>query len=262
MNSSVEGITAQKTKATFEYQRTLFPIDIAITYPNDQQSADLSIIAAGTDGRHYAVKTTNDGKGFVPATELFCYELARELNIATPEYQIVRLKDSSLAFGSVWEGGAHITKELIQMWAILTGKKPVMNLKGFLSRVYALDLFINNIDRHFGNFIFRDSYKTNIGLAYDFGRAWYEISPYSYEAVKHETNTQIYHNYIVKSGHYDKVLAANALTEISKIDVHRISQILEIIPEEWLPVSIRNELLAWWGESDMSSRINKLKGFL
>ncbi|MBU3019036.1 hypothetical protein KO519_15210 [Paraglaciecola agarilytica] len=247
---------------TYSYQKNLFPIDIAVTYPNDQGTADLSVIGTGADGRDYAIKTIADGNGFVPITELFCYELARALSIATPEFQIVKLKTHELAFGSVWEGGAGITKTLPDMLKILKGELPVRNLKALLSKVYAFDLFVNNIDRHFGNFLFRTSYRENIGLAFDFGRSWYEISPYDFQALEPHNNTNKYHLYAKHFKRYDRELASNTLTEISKIEQDTILQILSMAPSEWLSTEDKDKFVNWWGSSDMIERINKLKGEL
>jgi hypothetical protein len=246
----------------YAYQKNLFPIEIVATYPNESGSADLSMIGTGVDGRDYAIKTCSDGKGYVPITELFCYELARALNIATPDFQIVKIRSGELAFGSVWEGGVQLISQVTELEKILSGTKPVRNLKAFISRVFALDLFINNIDRHFGNFLFRSSYNSHIGLAYDFGRAWYEINPFGYEVVQKNSKT-IQCNFFARNfNQYDRSLASNALDEISVIENSSIRDILLRAPELWLKESERIEFLNWWGSSEMQNRINTLKGSL
>ena len=240
-------------------QRQMFPIEVQDIYRNDQGSADLRLIATAMNGKDYAVKTIEDGNGYVPATELFCYELARELSIATPNYNFIKLKDDSVAFGSEWEGGVREIKEVAQIWAILKGRVEIIGLKPFLSRVYALDLFINNIDRHFGNYIFRDSYSGVIALAYDFSRAWYAFEPFGYESLEDNYNTAICHNTIIQEGHFDPETAKNTLDEVSRIDKSSINRILAMIPEVWLDDETKKELLQWWGGTDMVDRIIKLK---
>ncbi len=254
--------SAPDMHAGFSYQRQLFPVDIVITYPSDQGTADLALIGEGSDGRDYAIKTVNEGNGYIPITELFCYELARVLGIPTPEFQIVKLRENELAFGSVWEGGSAITKTLPQMFKILKDEVHVRNLKSLISKVYAFDLFVNNIDRHFGNFLFRNSYKNNIGLAYDFGRSWYEVSPYTYDVLETDCNTMKYNNYARKYDKYDRDLASSTLTEISKVERKTISHIFSSAPTEWLADEEREKFLSWWDSEDMVSRINRLKGEL
>jgi len=240
-------------------QRLMFPIEVQDIYRNDQGTADLQMIATAMNGKDYAVKTVDDGNGFVPFTELFCYELARELSIATPSYDVIKLKDGSLAFGSMWEGGVLILREMTKVWDILKGKIQIRGLKPFLSRVYALDLFLNNVDRHFGNYIFRDSYAGSIALAYDFSRAWYAFEPLGYDSLDSGHNTCDCHELIVKTGNFDAEIAKSTLDEIARLQVESIAQILSIVPETWLAISVREEILSWWGSDDMKNRILKLK---
>lgn len=241
-------------------QPSLFPIDAKDIYRNDQGSADLKMIATAVNNKDYAVKTTDDGNGFVPLTELFSYELARELSIATPNYALIKLRDQSIGFGSEWEGGALILKESSKVLEVLHGATQVRGLKAFLSRVFALDLFLNNIDRHFGNYIFRDSYSGVIALAYDFSRAWYAFKPFSYESVSEPTtNTFVCHQLILRTNNFDASIAHSTLNEIKHISVEVINRILSNVPGEWMPDDTRNEILGWWGSQDMEDRITLLK---
>ena len=61
------------------YQKELLPIDAIQIHKNDQGSADLSVIVTASNNKDYAVKLISDGNGYVPTTELFCYELALSL---------------------------------------------------------------------------------------------------------------------------------------------------------------------------------------
>lgn len=240
-------------------QRRIFPVEIRDIYRNDQGSADLQMIGTGINNKDYAIKTVNDGNGYVPATELFCYELARELSIATPSYDIIKMRDNSLAFGSMWEGGATVLKEMVKVWDLLKGAVTVRGLKSFFSHVYALDIFINNIDRHFGNYIFRDSYSGTIALAYDFSRAWYAFDPIGYQCLDGNVNTGGCHELIRKTGNFDPKTAKETLDQISRVDVRTLAQIISLLPETWMPTDARNELLSWWGSTEMMTRIAKLK---
>ena len=241
-------------------QPSLFPIEAKDIYRNDQGSADLQMIATAVNNKDYAVKTIADGNGFVPLTELFSYELARELSIATPNYALIKLRDQSIGFGSEWEGGVLILRESSKVLDVLNGSTQVRGLKAFLSRVFALDLFLNNIDRHFGNYIFRDSYSGVIALAYDFSRAWYAFKPYGYESISDSTaNTFVCHKLICTTNNFDASIALATLNEIKNINVEVINRILSNAPNEWLPEDTRKEILDWWGSQDMENRITHLK---
>jgi len=248
-------------KHNITYQKDLLPIGAVKIYKSTQGTADLQVIVTASNNKDYAVKTTTDGNGYIPATELFCYELARLIDVPTPSYDLITMRDGQLAFGSVWEGGVHHIEDANQAIDILTGKIPVRDLNQILSRVYAFDLFINNIDRHFGNYLFRQSYNSLIGLAFDYSRAWYEVSPYQFESLEDKkSNTQRWHSFIKDYKKYDRQTAILTLQSITSISNEKIEKLLQTIPDEWLSDKIKNEIADWWGSQSMSDRISKIMG--
>ncbi|QKF52793.1 hypothetical protein [Pseudomonas graminis] len=243
------------------FQRQLFPIALINTYPNDQGSADLGMIGLAENGKDYAVKTISDGNGMVPASEAFCYQLARRILIGTPDFDVIELHDGSLAFGSAWEGGVETLKDRTEIIRILSGEIPIVGLKAFFSKVYALDLFVNNVDRHFGNYIFRPSYSGKIGLAFDFSRAWFAFNPFGFEATE-DCNTFTGINAIRHYGQYDKREAEKCLDKIHLLTVDDIDTIISNFPAEWMPAENRGMFLDWWGSHARVERIEFLKGML
>jgi hypothetical protein len=242
------------------YQRSLFPVEAVVVNKSSQNSADLKLIVTASNNKDYATKTVADGNGYVPASELFCYELAAILEVPTPEYSIIVMPDKSLAFGSVWEGGVHHIKSVNQISDILQGKVKVRELKRFFSQVYGLDLFINNIDRHFGNYLFRQSYQVLIGLAFDYSRAWYEVDAYKYSSLNDlKCNTQICHNVIKNNKLYDKRYVEEIFDRLLSVSSEQIVCILKIIPDEWLDKVKKADVASWWDSDDMKDRIRKLK---
>ncbi|WP_144777975.1 HipA family kinase [Marinobacter maritimus] len=242
-------------------QRLLFPVELTEIYRNDIGTADCQTIGTATNGKDYAIKTVNEGNGHIPSSELFSYELARELQIATPEYNIIKMRDESLAFGSMWEGGALDIRNQQVILGILQGEIIVRGLKSFFSKVYALDIFINNIDRHFGNYLFRGGYNSTIALAYDYSRAWYAFAPFDYQSASDPVqNTYRCHVTIKKFDMFDKIVTQNTLDEISRIPKDTIDQILSLIPEQWLNSNERNDFLNWWADGSMQERVGILKG--
>lgn len=244
------------------HQPTLFPIEIVETYPSDQQSADLQSIGKGRDGRHYAIKTTSDNNGFVPASEFFCYQLARLVSIPTPPFENLKLACGSIAFGSVWEGGVTSVSTTMDVLNILSGKTPVQDLPIFLSKVYAFDLFVNNEDRHFGNYIFRDSFKSKIVLAFDFSRAWKETNPFGFECLDKRSNTTICNQYIRANKCYDKDVAKALLEEISKIPTESVESILDLMHDTWMSKEDKDIIVNWWDSTEFHLRIEKLMGVI
>jgi hypothetical protein len=248
-------------KYDVSYQKELLPIHAVQIHKNNLGSADLQVIVTGSNNKDYAVKMTSDGNGYVPAAELFCYELARLIDVPTPNYDIIIMRDSSLAFGSAWEGGVHHLKDINQIIAVLTGDIAVRDLEQFLSRVYAFDLFINNLDRHFGNYLFRQSYNSLIGLAFDYSRAWYEVGAYSYKSLEDKTSrTQQCHAFIKENGKYDRNAAKQTLNRIANLTEKDAEKLLQTIPDMWLSSDVKSEIVGWWASHLMGERITKLMG--
>lgn len=255
----------QQTIKPIVHQRTLSPIHIVETYPKTSSTLNLEWIGRGANGKDYAIKTVNDhnSNGFIPATELFCYNLAAELLIATPNYDLLILADNSVAFGSLWEGGVHTIKDVPMAIDVLKKQLPIKGLSSFLSKVYALDIFINNIDRHFGNYLIRDSYHGHIILAYDFSLAWYACgNTYGYEAINTSCNTKKWHEIIKNTQNFDVEIAKNTLSEIARLPLKSIEHIIVQIPDEWLSQDTKTEIMQWWASDERVARINLLKAGL
>ena len=101
MDEATKELSMAGQELCTSYQKELLPIDAIQIHKNDQGSADLNVIVTASNNKDYAVKLISDGNGYVPTTELFCYELATILDIPTPTYDLIRMRDGSLAFGSL-----------------------------------------------------------------------------------------------------------------------------------------------------------------
>ncbi|MCX7088440.1 MAG: hypothetical protein NTV00_10345 [Methylococcales bacterium] len=261
--STIEIAEPSKTPE-LQYQRQLAPIEITDIYPSDQGSADLTTIGSGRNGKDYAIKKISDGNGMIPVTEFFCYELARKVNIATPEFDILLLPDDELAFGSVWEGGVHKISGINTIVDILNdGAINGVEIKAidkFFGKVYAFDLFINNVDRHFGNFLFRQSYNnTYIALAFDYSRAWLEIDFKGTQALDKLCNTQVIINHIKNYKKFNRKQSEETLIALGEIESSTVAQILSEVPNEWISTHQRDEVIKWWGSQEFIDRLQILK---
>lgn len=247
--------------ATQSFQRRLFPIEIVHEYPNNQGSADLGLIVNARDGRDYAVKRTTDGRGKIPASEYLCYELAYRVLIPTPNYEFIKLSNGDLGFGSLWEGGVKKLSHDQELLDILRGRIPINGLPRFLSRVYAFDLFVNNEDRHWGNYIWRTSFDGSlVALAFDFSRACFETGHASHEAFDPNCNTQHAFRWICLTQNYIRQEAIDCLDDIAKIDSSDISEILDGMPTKWLSKADRHDYIAWWDSQERHDRVAYIKG--
>lgn len=138
-------------------QTRLVPVEIVDINPSTQGTVQLKTTGIGRDGRDYAIKRVCDSQnGLIPASEMFCYRLARRINIAVPQFEILDFK-GELAFGSVWEGG--VLSDTSLKIKILIGEIEMAGLSDILSRIYALDIFVNNTDRNISNYLMRERYR-------------------------------------------------------------------------------------------------------
>lgn len=258
--AATEAVQPKSKTASGAYQVTLFPIEIIEVYPSSQGSADLKTIGKGANSKHYAIKTIHENNGMIPASELFCYHLCRLLNIPTPDFDHVE-HQSEIAFGSVWEGGVkdHLASEADFM-AIISGDE-FPEAREFFGKVYGLDLFINNDDRHFGNYIFRESFNNSkIGLAFDFSRAWMANDPNGDHCLHPESNTHACNQILRSLDTFDHQAAINILDEISKIHVDDITSILEQMHDTWMTDTQKKMITDWWGGQEFHDRIIRMKG--
>lgn len=241
-----------------EKQERLFPIEIIELYPSDQASQDLQLIGRGRDGRDYAIKTTADGNGHIPISEFFCHELSNILAIPTPAYEIVTLNDSSLAFGSVWNGSSSSLTDNNEVISLLQNQVDAPHIFEGISRIYGLDLFVNNIDRHFGNYLFVQGYNRINILAFDFGRSWHEVNFKGTEVLSYNSTTLRCKNFLVQHGKYLSDHAIDTLNKIKQIDVSSILRVFQKIPGDWFEEGFEELFLDWWGSEDFINRIDTL----
>lgn len=226
----------------------LFPLKVRILNSSPfGNSADLKSVAIAEDGQDYAVKT-----GTVGASELLCYKVFQACSIAVPQHNVLILQDGSTAFGSriipftdTFATAVPTEKEL---WFRECG--PI------ISSILALDLLLDNVDRHPGNFIF------NLGLsdrrtcmAIDFSRAllygqWPLQNTWSINC-----NTTLVIQFMKQSGIFDTTAAGNSLLAAGSIRDTTWQKWIDELPAGWITHSQSETLHSWWGSADFQQRI-------
>jgi hypothetical protein len=227
---------------------------------NEMNSANLKCIVTADNCKDYAIKeVANSTKGYIPASELFCYELARTMKINVPEYEIIEMQDGSYAFGSEWDGHAEYLDQFVDFLRIISGQDAIKNNDLFFSKVYALDIFVNNDDRHMGNFFVRKTYSGKIGVAYDFDKSWYEIGHDRFDAITCGSNTQESMHHVQDKRVLKKKIVKDTLDKIGELTSDSISSILRRMPTEWMSNEEKRKFLDWWVSDALAHRIAKLK---
>lgn len=249
-------------------QTSLVPLQIVdVEECNQDQTvgADLRRFGTGQDGHEYAIKDAV-AHPLQPASEFFCYQLARICHIPVPHSEIVRLPDQTYAFGSRWEGAALRRGRSPQedspnrrFWASLPAHS---HLASAFSSIHALDLFVSNGDRHLGNFLAANS-RTRIAIyAFDFGRAWWVRWPIGVAILHAAENTVTTFAWIARMMPFDLTAACGVLDRIAGISTKDVENLVKPLTAFMLPPSEAATIYAWWGSKERAERIRHIRKYL
>lgn len=231
----------------------LFPVDVAREITTGlPRSADLKVVSVGRDGFEYATKRQADGAD-LPASEWFCYHLGYRLQIALPQCAVLR-NGVDEHFGSRFEGG-------IVQWSAIPPPDQFPLLQSCatdISRIYALDLFVANDDRHLNNFLFRDQalggQRTVIAMDFSRGllvRGW----PSDPVPMPAGTNTMRQIQALKTLGIWDTAAATLTLNSIATVKPSEAEQWLKAMPGTWLAASRIDEIVKWWDSPAFGQRL-------
>lgn len=237
-------------------QGNLFPIDVLWEEPSSLNTADCSTFCRGEDGADYAVKDARGGS-LVPHSEWFCTHLADMVGIAGPPCRILRMLDGTLAFGSRWEGNPLEGTA----WAdkVMEGVIPKPMIFPLLSKIYVLDNFVHNVDRHGANYLCRPQRQGYAFLAFDYSRSWLcngfplPDLPLPEGSLTRKVCWQIKG----MMGNFIETDVCDEVNErIRKVSVDSIRSVIEGHPEDWLPKELKEDVLDWWGSALRGKRLD------
>jgi hypothetical protein len=236
-------------------QISAFPVRLVQLDPANLGTADAAWFAEGANGVEYCVKTVARTPA-VPAAEFICHTLAHTCGIPVPQFDIVELPDGSLAFGSAWEGSAADKQHAIQ---VLTGARPGRQLVKCLSRIFAFDLFVHNVDRHLGNFLcVAGRTPGHTVKAYDFSRAFTACTwPLPQPPMPSTTRTLTTARLLREIHGFDETEAKGLLDRIDSIPFASFKRLVDGLPLDWLNSKSRSSLLKWWA-SDRTVRTKEI----
>lgn len=223
-------------------------------------TADCAFIARCDDNLDYAIKDTHTNV-LVPHSEWFCTQLAELLGIACPPPRVVQMPDGSLVFGSRWEGGVIAPKPAPQWWELVQQDQIKLDaIEPILTRLYAFDHFVHNIDRHAGNFLVRQQKSGHAILAFDFSRAWITHGfPLPPPPIAGNTVTaQRQFSALWKKKYIDPKEAKKFLDGLKTVPVANVQKIIEQHPGAWIAEKTKGDLIKWWSSSDFVKRIESI----
>jgi hypothetical protein len=190
----------------------------------------------------------------IPVSEWFCYQLAQSIALSCPSCAVLVMPDGTKAFGSRIHSGMTLMKDAVQ------GIDPAEYLASCADRLcvaYAMDLFVANIDRHFGNFLFgTNSLEQRTVMPIDYGHAW-RVGGWPLRDILQKSNPTTNHIVILRGMLLWRVPAAlNALGTISQIPHETIDRWLSDMPDSWLTHEQKSETVGWWGSEDFHGRVS------
>lgn len=253
-------------------QGNLFELEFNDYTPSSLGTAHLSGFAIASDEMEYAVKgsTSNitipvQNPSQVPAAEWFCTNLAERCGIATPVCKVLKcISDGEYVFGSrielaAWKSGLNDAQWIS---ILFTANE---SLKKQLWAIYAFDQFVHNIDRHFNNYLYmKNSRDQVIVKTFDFSLSSFVIgwprSTTSTLPTDSSTciNWSVAKQFIGDTEELRKV-GLNVLDKIERIGVDAISDILNGMPEDWMPPMHKDYLIKWWAGEGKTERINAIR---
>lgn len=152
-------------------QLRLLPVTVTQIVPSSTyglDGVDLKWIARGDDNFEYAMKTMADHP-FLPITEWVCYSLWGACGMAVPECAVLEVPGQPPAFGSRIVVGAYQVPKTADLFTIAARFRPHL---GELAKLYPLDAFLPNPDRHARNVLMRPQLGGEVLVSIDFSRAW------------------------------------------------------------------------------------------
>jgi hypothetical protein len=242
-------------------QNSFLPIQITDVVPPERTTAKLKMIGISEIGVKYALKTLTDDP-VLPLTEWFCYSLCRLTGIATPDFDVVKMPDGSLAFGSKWEppstfiadpSGSDKEELMLRLFNTADG----------LSQMLTLDCFLPNKDRHFGNIMFKPQQRSQQVLAFDWSELNCVKNCFLPEKLADKSNTISTITVLIYLGKASNknYLSSKKITDysnrIKEISSKDISIILHTAPVEWHNGIDINGIIAWWNPANVALRLTE-----
>jgi hypothetical protein len=225
-------------------QKELFPLRTIVEIQDDRLGSDAWGRIQGTDSQWYLVKGDKGGP-HVRAGDWLGTHIAEIADVLCPTPRIIEMADGQLFFGSqVVEGIADCTEtaEILTSDTLATGGG---GLKSWLSRVYALDMAINNIDRHELNYLSKNHSGTRRFYAIDFCRCLHWAGSLN-EFPQPGSHTRHMGKRIRDRHGFDIGAALSMLDRLMRIERKEIGAIVAGMPREWDHEGRALMSLDWW----------------
>ena len=243
-----------------QLQQQMFPRRALVEYPQAERTAD-SLGEVDADDQHrYYVKGDAHGRP-VRASEWLCTRMAEHVGIGAPTPVIVELLNGLVVFGSRRipnvADGVTTQAYLTQSTASNLGRPPG-GLSAILASIYAFDMFMNNDDRHLGNYLSVDDNGTRRVYTFDFSRALFWNWPWP-GFPQPGQNTREWGAVLRNFHGFDENSALMTLDRLSSLAHTTIQSFINEIPPDWMPGDMGQQLIEFWSGNARQERLNLLR---
>lgn len=238
-------------------QNEMFPLETIIEGPNDLGTADLEGLWKCKDTHWYYVKHSISEKD-IRLNEWLASDILDRIGVAVPPKKVIQSKDGRLLFGSrqlADYSDKFIGKTLLHnAEQVPAGCKEIFSC--ILTKIYIADLFINNVDRHEGNYLIKQNENEVQLCAIDHARSlmWnWPVSEFPYA-----TNTMTCSALFVKNHGLHQETVSETLRHLKSVNSLFVRQSINSAPQAWRELQPVEELCNWWSSSEKDERIEQI----
>ncbi len=190
----------------------------------------------------------------VPATEWVCSSLATACGLPVPPFAAVQLagQPGRYYFGSQWQGGA---SEFLEV------RGRISNASVF-QRTHAVDLFVHNTDRHFGNFLYLHLAGDVVARVIDFSHSLLVMGWPLPALPMAPCNTTLALPLFMAEKPERLPRPEEVIARISSMPADWMTATLAPMPEQWLDASWAAALVGWWSGEDRQRRLATAQSLL
>lgn len=235
-------------------QGTLWPIPVQMLVPAPFGTADCKFVAIVGGGAKYVVKRAGDGPGIV-LSEWLCGRLALDIGLAAPQISMLELQGGELCFGSRMVD-AFPTVPVAQYLRSLTDPNPH---RKELASWYAFDLFVNNIDRHLGNYLLTRPARELLGI--DYSRA-YSATAWPVPITPLKMCNTIQARNMLRGVDYCRKTALGTVARVLALPDSWMNRELSAVPSNWFHGNAQPRALDRWWRKARPKRLELLRRHL
>lgn len=190
--------------------------------------------------------------------------MAEAVGIAAPAAVSIELSNGRSVFGSRRIAGvadAIVTEAFLTTPTASNVNPPIFGLSGLLSKIYALDMFLFNDDRHLGNYLSVDDQGVRRLYTYDFSRALFWTWPWNGFPLP-QCNTRKFGGVLRSLHGFDHTAAFSVLDGLNSLEPVMLQMFIKQMPSDWANAQICNQFVEMWANGTAALRVDELrKGF-